>query len=86
MTSFQLYNLADDTLLYESENEEMAFRKAIEFENIGLEVKWKSLAISTSLIKALGASDEDIQQHEQDLLNELQEHPTNQNMSTCCRT
>ncbi len=59
------------------EESEKAFLKAREFEDMGIEVKIEYPSSSETLLKALGASEEEIDLLKKEIVNEIDSHNDN---------
>jgi hypothetical protein len=72
-----------DVCLYSTESFEDAYAKALEFENLGIEVKVLSPSAPESVARMMGASSEDL-----DILKEIlaQEVDSHEEDDSCCHS
>jgi predicted amino acid-binding ACT domain protein len=72
----QVLDQISGQILFECPIEEMdlAYKKAHEYEEMGLDIKIQAPGITETLIKSLGASEADIAKLKQELIDELEGH------------
>lgn len=81
--SVKVINTNTQTILYETsiENLSNAYDFALKMENLGIDVEIQSPAITETLIDSLGANPSQLLQYKESLIEEIAEHPVDNNES-----